>query len=75
MVKRKTREEKIIARLRKELTEVKKDLKQSKKKKEKKTSSPHFLTSTPYLKKDLTKAVILSILAMSIELVIYLLYS
>lgn len=86
--KRKTREEKIIAGLKRELKEVKRKLKKIKKKEEilpeekqvkkSKTTNlyPPFLaarqvTPDPYLKKDLTKTLILSILAIGIELVVY----
>jgi len=81
--KRKTKEEKAIARLRRELKEIKRELKQFKEKKgerwikEAKTPKPKIsnlypLTSSPYFKRDLTKTLILSILAIGIELVVYL---
>lgn len=78
--KRKTKEEKIAARLRRELKEIKRELKQlkqeetPKKKQVKKSKAPnlYFLASSPYLKRDLTKTLILSILAIGIELVVYL---
>ena len=85
--KRKTKEEKIIARLRRELKEIKKELKQlkeergeksKKEKPEKEARAPkpldsnlYPLTSNLYLKRDLTKSLILSILAIGIELVVY----
>jgi uncharacterized membrane protein (DUF106 family) len=77
--KRKTREEKIIAQLRRELKEAKKELKGLKreekklqKKKQVKKNKP--LTSNLFLKMDLTKTLILSILAIATELVVYWLY-
>lgn len=78
--KRKTREEKIIAQLRRELKESKKELKGFKKEKapEKKTVKKRPVPETsitlafnPHLKRDLTKTLILSILAIATELVVY----
>lgn len=74
--KRKTKEEKAIARLRRELKEIKRELKQLKKEELPKKKQPipnlYPLTSSPYFKRDLTKTLILSILAIGIELVVYL---
>ncbi len=71
--KRKTKEEKIIAQLRRELKEARKDFKKIEKKevKEDKVTKLQPLASSLYLKRDLTKALILSILAIGIELVLY----
>lgn len=86
--KRKTREEKIIASLRRELEKSKRELKKIKKKEEilpekkqvKKSKTTNLyppclagrqVTPNLYLKRDLTKTLTLSILAIGIELVVY----
>jgi len=93
--KRKTRKEKITAKLRRELKEAKRELNRIKEKKVKKpkkeaeTPKPfssslpariapmnigadgYSLSSSLYLKRDLTKTLTLSILAIGVELVIY----
>lgn len=75
---RKTKEGKIIARLRKELQAAQKELRQLKKEKtskEKQFKSQDTIllpsTSPLYLKRDLTKSLIFSILALAIEFVVY----
>lgn len=77
--KRKTKEEKIIARLRRELKETKKELKRLEKREAPKIKQvkkepaplPQTLATNLYLKRDLTKSLILSILALAIEFVVY----
>lgn len=80
--KRKTREEKIIADLRRELQSARKalsDTNQAEKtqksvKKEKELPTPTMSATSqasPYLKKDLTKSLILAIMAIAFELAIY----
>lgn len=80
--KRKTREEKIIADLRRELQAVhrefkdplpeKKTHKSIKKKKELlEPALPTADKANPYLRKDLTKSLILAIMTIAFEIVIY----
>jgi len=82
--KRKTREEKIISQLRRELQETRKNLKgfQEKKQPEVKIKTKKFKTQTTnlkplasnlYLKKDLTKSLSLAILAIGFECLVYFL--
>lgn len=75
MAKRRRKEERIIARLRKELKEVKEELKQFKKeelpKEEPAAPSLPLLNPSLYLKKDLIKTLILSLFAIGAELVVY----
>lgn len=77
--KRKTREQKVIAKLRRELKEARRELKRFKKEKTSKkkrieksqTLVSYAPSSNLYFRKDLTKTLILSILAIAIELVVY----
>ncbi len=76
--KRKTREEKIIADLRRELQTARRELKdtnqEEKPKKSSKEAPPATTEPHPYLKKDLTKSLILAIMAIAFELVVYWTY-
>ena len=74
--KRKTKEEKIISQLRRELQETRKnqpEVKLKTKKLKPQTISLKPLASNIYLKKDLTKSLALAILAIGFECLVYFL--